>query len=159
PGGWMFPFSFDTALAVAALTWAVELFLRRGDGAAGACLLAALLARPEMGALGACVLAVSARREPRRLLLLAAYPLSAAAGAAAAVAVGIPKARLIAAGWLRLLDPPQAFRNVYRSYAGLDRPALRLTELMLAAVVVAVVLAVLAGVAAVSGALAARSPA
>ena len=67
PGGWMFPFSFDTAIAVAALTWSVELFLRGSDSAAAACLLAALLSRPEMGAVGAALLAFSARREPRRL--------------------------------------------------------------------------------------------
>ena len=29
PGGWLFPFSFDAALAVAAMTWALELAARR----------------------------------------------------------------------------------------------------------------------------------
>jgi hypothetical protein len=35
---------------------------------------------------------------------------------------------------MALVRPPAAFQNVYRAYAGLDRPALRLTELALAAV-------------------------
>jgi len=159
PGGWMFPFSFDTALAVAALTWSAELYLRGSDAAAGVCVLAALLARPEMGALGAAVLAVSARRAPRRIGLLAALPLAAAAVGYGAVSLGIPKGTLVADGWLRVIDPPQAFRNVYRAYAGLDRPGLRLTELALAAIVFAVVLAILAAAAAVSARLAPRSPA
>jgi hypothetical protein len=159
PGGWMFPFSLDTAIAVAALTWCVELLLRRRDAAAGLCLLAALLSRPEIGAAGAAVLAFSARREPRRLRLLSALPLAAAGLGYAAVSLGVPRARLVADGWLRLLDPPQAFRNVYRAYAGLDRPALRLAELALAAVVLAIVFAMLALASSIAARLAARAPA
>jgi len=158
PGGWMFPFSFDTAIAVAALTWSAELFLRNRDGAAGFCLLAALLSRPEMGAAGVAVLAFSARREPLRLLRLALFPALSAAGAYAVVSFGVPRARLVADGWLRLLDPPEAFRNVYRAYAGLDRPGLRLVELALAVVVLAVLAAVLAGTSAIAGRVSASSP-
>ena len=156
PGGWMFPFSLDTAVAVAALTWSVELFLRGSDAGAGACLLAALTSRPEMGALGAAVIAFSARREPRRIARLAVAPILLAAAAYVAVSIGIPRDRLIADGWLRLIDPPAAFRNVYRSYAGLDRPGLRIVELALAAIVLAVVAALLTAAAAVSARAGAR---
>jgi hypothetical protein len=141
PGGWMFPFSVDCAIAVAALTWAVVLASGRGsrswDGAAGFCLLAATFARVEMGIVGVAILAahVLARREPLRLLRLAFFPLAAGAAAYATVSYGIPRERLVADGWLRVLDPPEAFRNVYRAYAGLDRPGLRMAELALAAVV------------------------
>jgi hypothetical protein len=150
PGGWMFPFSLDVAIAVAALTWSLELFLGGRDRAAGACVCAALLARPELAAAGLAVLAFSARREPRRLARLAAIPILAGAAGYAAVSVGIPHARLVADGWLRLLDPPEAFRNVYRAYAGLDRPGLRLVELALAALVLAVGVGLLVGASAVA---------
>ena len=157
PGGWMFPFSLDTAMAVAALTWSVELFLRGSDSAAGACVLAVLLSRPEMGAVGAVLLAFSSRREPRRLVRLMAAPVILAAAAYAAVSLGIPRGRLVADGWLRLIDPPAAFRNVYRSYAGLDRPGLRLVELALATAVLAVVAALLAAFSALSERVGSRS--
>ena len=153
PGGWLFPFSFDAALAVAALTWALELAARRtrrADVLAGICLGAALLARLEMGLAGVAVLALAHRGEPRRLRSLALAPLGAAAVAYAALSAGIPLRTLEADGWLRLIHPPQAFRNVYRAYAGLDRPGLRLTELLLASVVLAVIAAWLAAAAAAS---------
>ena len=155
PGGWLFPFSFDAALAVAAMTWALELAARgapRSDALAGACLWAALCARLEMGLAAVAVLAfvVVHRREPRRLRRLALWPLAAAALAYVVVSAGIPLSTLEADGWLRLLDPPEAYRNVYRAYAGLDRPGLRLTELVLAGVVLLVVAALLAAAAAVS---------
>ena len=153
PGGWLFPFSFDAAIAVAALTWALELAARRArrsDALAGVCLAAALLARLELGLAGLAVLALVHRGEPRRLRSLALAPLAAAAAGYMAVSIGIPLRTLQTDGWMRLIDPPQAFRNVYRAYAGLDRPALRLTELLLAAVVLAVVAAWLAAAAAVA---------
>ncbi len=155
PGGWLFPFSFDAAIAVAAMTWALELAARgapRSDALAGACLWAALCARLEMGLAAVAVLAfvVVHRREPRRLRRLALWPLAAAALAYVVVSAGIPLSTLEADGWLRLLDPPEAYRNVYRAYAGLDRPGLRLTELVLAGVVLLVVAALLAAAAAVS---------
>lgn len=147
PGGWLFPFSFDTAVAVAALTWALVLAARRepsrADIAAGACLLAALLSRPELGLAGVLVLGAAARRRPRRLVPLGAAPLAAAAAGYAMLSVGIPRDRLIADGWLRLIAPPEAFQNVYRAYAGLDRAGLRTTELLLAAIVLALVGALL----------------
>lgn len=153
PGGWMFPFSFDCAIAVAALTWAVVFAGRdraRSDGAAGFCLLAATLARVEMGLAGVAIvtLAVLAgRREPLRLLRLAFFPLAASAAAYGAVSYGIPRERLIADGWLRVLSPPEAFVHVYRAYAGLDRLGLRFAELALAAVLL-VLVAALVGLAA-----------
>ena len=78
PGGWLFPFSLDTAIAVTALTWACVLQDRaesegRG-GAAGLCLVAALLARPEMGIAAVAVFAFASRRQPLRLLRLAVFP-------------------------------------------------------------------------------------
>ncbi|HJV96971.1 MAG TPA: cation-translocating P-type ATPase [Albitalea sp.] len=57
------------------------------------------------------------------------------------LSLGIPKRTLVRDGWLALLDPPAAFRNVYRAYAGLDRPALRATELALASVVLVLIAA------------------
>ncbi len=146
PGGWLFPFSFDAALAVAAITWALELSARggkRADALAGACLAAALLARLELGLAAVLVIAFAARGPRRRLLPLALWPLAAAAAGYALVSAGIPFADLEAEGWLRLLDPPEAFRNVYRAYAGLDRLGLRSAELLLAAVVLALAAAIL----------------
>jgi len=143
PGGWMFPFSFDTAVAVAALTWALALAARddgpRADALAGACLLAALLARPELGVAGVAVLAFSARGSRRRLVSLGVAPIAAAASGYGLLSAGIPRERLIADGWLRVLAPPEAFQNVYRAYAGLDRPGLRAAELALAAILLALV--------------------
>jgi hypothetical protein len=138
PGGWLFPFSFDTAAAVAALMWALEFSLRgrrSADAAAGACLAAALLARPEMGAAGVVVIGLGAMGEPRRLLRLTAAPAAGAAIGYGLVSAGIPLPVLVADGWLRLVDPPEAFRNVYRAYAGLDRLPLRAVELALSSLV------------------------
>ncbi len=137
PGGWMFPFSFDVALAVAALTAALALAVENGspraDAAAGAGVLAAVLARPELGLAGALILSFAARRHPRRIVALGAAPVAAGAAGYALLSLGTPWRTLIADGWLCLIRPPAAFRNVYRAYAGLDRPALRLAELLLAA--------------------------
>jgi hypothetical protein len=159
PGGWLFPFSFDTAIAVAALTWALVLAARpkptRADVAAGACLLAALLSRPELGLAGVLILGASARRSPRRLVPLGAAPLAAAAAGYAMLSAGIPRDRLIADGWLRLIEPPGAFQNVYRAYAGLDRVGLRTAELLLAAIVLAVACALLVAAASIASRLSA----
>lgn len=148
PGGWLFPFSFDTSIAVAALAWALLFAIENdrvsGDAAAGLCLLAALLSRLEMGLAGICVLAVAAREAPRRLVTLAAAPLAAAAAGYGLLSAGNPVPRLVADGWLRLIAPPAAFKNVYRAYAGLDRPGLRLMELLLSSIVLALVAAFLA---------------
>jgi len=147
PGGWLFPFSFDTAVAVAAQTWALVLAAgdegAGADTAAGACLLAALLARPELGLAGVAVLGFSARRKARRLVALGAAPLLAAASGYALLSAGISRERLVADGWLRLIAPPVAFQNVYRAYAGLDRPGLRAAELALAAIVLALIAALI----------------
>src|SRR5262249_13843340 len=58
PGGWLFPFSFDTAAAVAAVTAALVFAggEKRRDGRAGICLLVALLSRPEIGLAGMAAL-------------------------------------------------------------------------------------------------------
>ena len=137
PGGWLFPFSFDVALAVAALTAALALDVGnaspRTDAAAGAGVLAAVLSRPELGLAGALILSFAARRQPRRIVALAVAPVAAAAAGYALLSLGTPWRTLVADGWLCLIRPPEAFRNVYRAYAGLDRPALRLAELLLAA--------------------------
>jgi hypothetical protein len=159
PGGWLFPFSFDTALAVAALTWALVLAgdpeRPRADVAAGLFLLAALLSRPELGLAGVLILAAAARRSPRRLVPLAAAPLAAAAAGYAMLSTGIPRDRLVADGWLRVIEPPEAFQNVYRAYAGLDRVGLRTAELLLAVIVLVLVGALLAAAAWIGARLAA----
>ena len=148
PGGChLFPFSFDTAIAAAGTAWAMALASGRqsrgGDVAAALALLAVLLSRPEMGVAAIAALAVE-RRRPGRLGTVALLPLGAAAAAYAALSVGTPFETLRGEGWLAVISPPASFRNVYASYAGLDRPALRLAELALAAVVLLVIAAFLA---------------
>ncbi len=153
PGGWLFPFSFDVAIAVAALTAAIAGATREpapADAAAGVGVLAALLARPEIGLAGAAALAFAARGRPRRLVPLAAAPIAAAAAGYGMLSLGISRRTLVRDGWLALVDPPAAFRNVYRAYAGLDRPALRLTELALALVVLVVFAAAIVAAASVA---------
>lgn len=148
PGGWLFPFSLDASIAVACLTWSLALVNGRGaerrDGATGGFLLAALLARPELGAAGVAAAVIAARHVPRRWLRLAAWPCAAAACGYGAASWGTPLATLVSSGWLAVLRPPPAFRHVYRVYAGLDRPALRLAELALAAIVLLGIAALLA---------------
>jgi hypothetical protein len=151
PGGChLFPFSLDTALASAAIVWALVAASGRqsaaGDHAAGLCLLAALLARPEMGLAAVAALALE-RRSVRRLVVPAVLPLAAAAAIYTVLSAGTPVATLRREGWLAFLGPPRTFRNIYAAYSGLDRPALRLAELALAAVVLLLVAAVLAGAA------------
>ena len=162
PGGWLFPFSFDCAIAVAALTWALSLtHPREGpgrDGLAGFCLLAALLSRVELGVAGVAILAIAVRREPIRLLRLAFFPLSAAAVAYGAASLGIPFERLAADGWLVVIRPPEAFRHVYRAYAGLDRIGLRSAELALALILLVLAAAVVAAAAAIAARLESRRP-
>ncbi len=166
PGGWMFPFSFDCAIAVAALMGALVASVapRRGgpaDGLAGFCLLAALLARVEMGLAGIAIVAVETllvRRQPLRLLRLVFFPLVSAAIVYAAASYGIPFERLVADGWLVVIRPPEAFRHVYRAYAGLDALGLRLAELGLAAAVLALIAAWLCAVAVASGIVSRRAP-
>ncbi len=154
PGGWLFPFSFDTAMAVAALTGALAFSAQASahrDLATAVCLLAALLSRPELGVAGLAAVVIDGRRRPRALLISAVPPAAMAAVAYAAVSFGIPRERLVADGWMALLHPPHAFQNVYRSFAGLDAPGLRLAQLALAGVVL-----LLAGCLLVLGAAGAR---
>ncbi len=146
PGGWLFPFSFDAAIAVAATTWALELSgrdTRAGDALAGTALALALLSRLELGLAALVVIALASYAAPRRWGRLAAWPLAAAGAGYLAASVGIPFRTLVSDGWLRLLDPPEAFRNVYRAYAGLDQVGLRAAEWLLAAVVLLLMAALL----------------
>lgn len=147
PGGWLFPFSFDMAIAVAAVTWALVFVApgtRKGDLRTALCLLAALLSRLELGLAAIVVLALEARARPRRLRLLALLPVAATALAYAGLSIGTPLPTLVSDGWLALLHPPEAFRNVYRTFAGLDRPGFRLVELALAAALLLLIAALLA---------------
>ena len=142
PGGChLFPYSLDTSLAVTGATGAVVLSASGGsvrrDRVAALCLLAALLARPEIGiaaigALAAERLLASDVAAKRRLAVVAVVPLFAAALIYALVSVKTPTAILAKEGWLTFLFLPPEFRSVYSSFAGVDRPALRGAELGLA---------------------------
>jgi len=160
PGGQLFPFSFDTSVAVASITWALYLvtgpFAVRRDAAAGACLAAALLCRPEMGI--AAVLAVAWEARPaRRLVVLAAAPALVAGAVYAFLSYGTPLETLRREGWLAIAGPPEAFRNVYAAYAGFDRPAFRLTELALAVVLLILIATLLVAAAFLSRSVRVRS--
>ena len=145
PGGChIFPFSLDTSIGVAAITWALFWV---GSGSpksrwlAGGALLVALLSRPEMGLAAIVAVLLDGRnvagenRPSRQLLLLALLPLAAAAVLYALFSRGTPVETLRHEGWLAFLGPPEAFRNIYASYAGLDRPGLRVAEVLLAGIV------------------------
>ena len=151
PGGWLFPFSLDASIAVAALAWALDLSHGKTsaprDRAAGICLALAFWARRERGARGVVATVLGARGEPRRWLPLAVWPCAAGAAGYAAVSWGVPFSTLIESGWLAVVKPPPAFQRVYSVYAGLDQPGLRLTELALASIV-ALAIGALLGVAA-----------
>ncbi len=147
PGGWLFPFSFDTAIAVTALTWALVFVAPStagGDFPTALCLIAALLSRPELGLAAMAATGLEARSRPGRLRLLTLLPLACAIPVYAGLSIGTPL-------------PILAFRNVYRSYAGLDRPGFRLVELALVAVLLLLIAALLAGAAAAAR-LAGRRP-
>ncbi len=147
PGGWLFPFSFDTAMAVAGVTGALALVSTRAryrDAVAAGCLFAALLSRLEIGAAVTAIILWETRRERTRWRVLAVLPLVLSGVVYLGLSLGQPVGRLVRDGWLALLNPPEAFRNVYRAYAGLDRPGLRLTELALVAILLALVAALLA---------------
>jgi hypothetical protein len=148
PGGWLFPFSLDASIAVAALTWALALACGSSslaaDRGAGLCLALALLARPELGGAGVVAVWLGARAQPRRWPRLALWPACAAAVAYAAVSWGVPTATLVSSGWLAMVKPPPAFQHVYRVYAGLDQPGLRLAELALCAIALLAIVALLA---------------
>ena len=139
PGGWLFPFSLDASIAVAALTWSLVLASEDGtprrDAVAGGFLAAALLCRVELGALGVLAALLCARRSPRRFPPLAAWPCLVAVAGYAIASWGTPLSTLVGSGWLAVVRPPAAFQTVYRAYAGLDQPGLRLAELGLASIV------------------------
>jgi hypothetical protein len=144
PGGChLFPYSLDTALAVAAATWVVLLSSSGGsprrDRITAIALLVAFLSRPEIGMAAAAALAVerffaSDHAAKRRLAWLAGVPLLAAGVVYAVVSAGTPTPILKKEGWLTFLFLPPEFVSVYSSFAGVDRPALRTAELGLALV-------------------------
>jgi hypothetical protein len=154
PGGChLFPYSLDSSLALAALTWALVLAAdparegapQRREWLAGACVFATLLARPEYGVATAGVLCLARDGWRRgRLLRLLLVPLGAAAVVYAVASLGTPLHVLATEGWLTVVFAPPEFRTVYASFAGLDRPAFRLAELALAGIVVAIAGAFLA---------------
>ena len=165
PGGChLFPFSLDTSIAVAAITWALHLQdrgSRRDAWLLSGCLLAALLSRPEMGLAAIAALSLGKTRRvgsaspASGLAVSALLPLGIATLVYAVLSRGVPRDTLLSEGWLAFVKPPGAFRNIYASYAGLDLPGLRAAELLLAAIVLTAVAALL-----VTGAfLAARTPA
>lgn len=166
PGGWMWPFSVDTSIAIAALTGALHLLSdpdpKRSaawrDARIAACLTAALLSRPELGLAGVAVAALELVRAPRRILFAAGAPVAISAGAYALLSAGIPFRRLVTDGWLAILGPPEAFQSVYRSYAGLDRPLLRAGELALASILLLLAACLLVVGAAAAQRLRASSP-
>lgn len=155
PGGWLFPFSFDTALAVTALTWSLCLARPtdgdRADRWVAIWLLAALLSRLELGAVGIVAVSLATRQKARRWLLLTLAPLTVAGAVYGALSLGISLEKLVGDGWLALTRPPKAFQNVYRAYAGLDRPGLRLAELAVVGILL-LLLAVLLAAAAMAAA-------
>ncbi len=144
PGGChLFPYSLDTSLAVTGATWALILGASGGsprrDLFAALGILVALLSRPEMGMAVIGALAVERlfgadRAAKRRLAGLAGVPLLTSVAIYAAVSAGTPLPILKKEGWLTFLFLPPEFKNVYTSFSGVDRPALRLAELGLAAI-------------------------
>lgn len=144
PGGChLFPYSLDTALAVAAATWSVLLSASGGaprrDRLAAIGLLVALLSRPEIGIAAAAALGVERlfgpdRAAKRRLAWLAVVPLLVAGIVYAVFSAGTAMPILKKEGWLTFLFLPPEFVSVYSSFAGVDRPALRTAELGLALV-------------------------
>ncbi|HSS45633.1 MAG TPA: hypothetical protein VLO07_09850, partial [Thermoanaerobaculia bacterium] len=147
PGGChLFPYSLDTALAVAAATWALTLPVCGGPLTGlrvATCLAAALLARPEIGIATALALAIASateradKAERRSLILGSAAAFLPTAALYALLSRGTPLATLRTEGWLAFLAVPPEFQNVYRSFSGIDRPGLRLAELALAGILVA----------------------
>jgi hypothetical protein len=141
PGGChLFPYSLDTSLAVAAVTGAL-LFAspstsRRRDVLAAFLLLAALLARPEIGLAGIGAIALERllsgdAGSRRRLGITAFLPIAAASAVYGAVSAATPLGTLKKEGWLTFLFLPREFKSVYTSFAGVDRPGLRVAELAL----------------------------
>lgn len=157
PGGChLFPYSLDTSLAVAASAWTLVLIGERRSHSSwllATILLVVLLARPETGvaAAAAALLPTSSPRPHRRRRLgavLGAVGISAAVYALCSL--GTPLSTLRREGWLAFVFLPPEFRNVYSSFSGLDRPGLRLAELALALVMLALIVAWLLAVAALT---------
>ena len=143
PGGChLFPFSLDTAIATAAITWALWWAgsgSPRGAWLSGAALLAAILSRPELGLAATFAVLLdreNARGARRRFLPLAVVPVGVGAAVYALLSIGTPLETLKQEGWLAVLRPPAEFQRIYAAYAGFDALGLRTAELLLALVVV-----------------------
>lgn len=146
PGGChLFPYSLDTSLAIAAATWTLVLAGGPRPGAPALIaisLLTALLSRPETG-LAAAVVAMwpsfagARTTTPRARLAPVLMPLGIAAAVYAWLSVGTRLETLRHEGWLAFLSVPSEFRLVYSSFSGLNRPGLRLAELALAVILLA----------------------
>ncbi len=150
PGGChLFPYSLDTSIAVAAATWTLVLAggpRPRSPLLIAISLLAAFLARLETGIAASFAAMLPAlgpvpRPDYRRRLASVLAPAGIAAAVYALFSAGTPLATLRQEGWLAFFSLPSEFRHVYLSFSGLDRPGLRLTELALAAIVLALVAA------------------
>jgi hypothetical protein len=146
PGGChLFPYSLDTSIAVAAATWTLVRGGGPGSGPAlpmAISLLVALLSRPETGMVATVAAMLPAfgpvpRADRRRRLITILAPVGIAAAAYALFSAGTPLATLRQEGWLAFFSLPSEFRRVYSSFSGLDRLGLRLAELALVMVVLA----------------------
>jgi hypothetical protein len=146
PGGChLFPYSLDTSIAVAAATWTLVLVGGPGSGPAlpiAISLLVALLSRPETGIVATVAAMLPAfgpapRADRHRRLITILAPVGIAAAVYALFSAGTPLATLRQEGWLAFFSLPSEFRHVYSSFSGLDRLGLRLAELALVMVVLA----------------------
>lgn len=146
PGGChLFPYSLDTSLAVAAATWTLVFAGGRQPRRLllAISLLVAFLARVETGFAAAVVamlpvLGHVSGSDRRRTLACVLAPAGIAAAVYALFSAGTPLATLRQEGWLAFFSLPSEFRRVYSTFSGLDRPGLRLAELALAAILLAV---------------------
>jgi hypothetical protein len=146
PGGChLFPYSLDTSIAVAAATWTLVLAGGPGPGPPlpiAISLLVALLSRPETGIVATVAAMLPAfgpvpRADRHRQLITILAPVGIAAAAYALFSAGTPLATLRQEGWLAFFSLPSEFRRVYSSFSGLDRLGLRLAELALVIVLLA----------------------
>ncbi len=146
PGGChLFPYSLDTSLAVAAAAWTLVLAggPRPRRFAFAISLFIAFVARVETGIAAAVAALLPAHgwtpgSNRRRTLASILAPAGGAAVVYAWFSAGTPLATLRQEGWLAAFFLPPEFRRVYSTFSGMDRPALRLAELSLAAIVLAI---------------------
>jgi hypothetical protein len=150
-GAFVFPYSFDSLLAIAASLASLALFAgppgRLRDAAAGAAAAVALASKPEVGVAALVVIGVAAlRSSTRRIDLPRAVRIGAVGGAASLAAYafafrGVPVRALAREGPLVLFDPPAEWRRVYGLISGFDDPARNLSRMATAAFLGLLVLA------------------